>query len=203
MKDSQKLAIFGSSGHAFDIQSTFLKLYPNGKVAFIKSDQENYYVEKYSNNGYGFIIGIGDNHRRKSISEKYKKLNWVSVISDSVFIGQGTTFEEGNFVGFGVFISHNVKVAKHTIINSNSTVGHDAVLCDYSHICTNVSIGGNGVTIENGAFLGSSVVTINKPITIGEWSQISLGSVVSKSIPARKLFIQYRKEVILPTLNKN
>ena len=59
MKDSQKLAIFGSSGHAFDIQSTFLKMYPNGKVAFIKSDQENYYVEKYSNSGYGFIIGAG------------------------------------------------------------------------------------------------------------------------------------------------
>ena len=72
MKDSQKLAIFGSSGHAFDIQSTFLKMYPNGKVAFIKSDQENYYVEKYSNSGYGFIIGIGDNRKRKSIAEKYK-----------------------------------------------------------------------------------------------------------------------------------
>ena len=188
MKDSQKLAIFGSSGHAFDNQSTFLKMYPNGKVAFIKSDQENYYVEKYSNSGYGFIIGIGDNRKRKSIAEKYKNLNWVSVISDSAFIGHGTTFEEGNFVGFGVFISHNVKVSKHTIINANSTVGHDTVLCDYSHVCTNVSIGGNGVIIEKGAFLGSSVVIINKSISVGEWSQISFGSVVSKSISAKKLF---------------
>ena len=47
------------------------------------------------------------------------------------------------------------------------------------------------------------VFTENKPITIGEWSQISFGSVVSKSISAKKLFQQYRKDIILPTFNKS
>lgn len=46
---------------------------------------------------------------------------------------------------------------------------------------------GNDVTIENGSFLVSSEVIINNPITVGQWSMNSFGSVVYKTIQARKM----------------
>lgn len=52
---------------------------------------------------------------------------------------------------------------------------------------TSLKLVGNDVTIENGSFLVSSEVIINNPITVGQWSMNSFGSVVYKTIQARKM----------------
>ena len=121
MKDSQKLAIFGSSGHAFDIQSTFLKMYPNGKVAFIKSDQENYYVEKYSNSGYGFIIGIGDNSIRAKVRDKIIKiipnLKFVNCIHPKSILGKYATTGDGLLVALEAVKALNEKIKASDFFN--------------------------------------------------------------------------------------
>jgi acetyltransferase EpsM len=61
-----------------------------------------------------------------------------------------------------VFLSHNVKIGSHVVINANSTIGHHAVVSNFSQVCPNVSIGGNGVIIGEGAYLGPNVAVVNK-----------------------------------------
>ena len=193
----EKLAIFGDSGHAKDIEIIVRNKNPNCKIVFITHENESKIVEECSSYDFKFIIGIGNNSKRLEISNKYQSLNWVSVIAESCVYSPDINLGEGSFIGHSVFISHNVKIGSHVIINANASIGHDATISNYSQICPSSTIGGNGVTIGEGTFLGSSVTVINKKISIGDWSDISFGSIISKDVASNVVYQQYRKEIIL------
>ena len=122
MKEETKLAIFGNAGHAIDIKSVFLQKYPKGKVVFIEKEDEKYNVRKYSEYGYRFIIGIGDNKIRERVASIYKDLNWCNVIHCDSFLNNNCKIGTGCFIGYGVFISHNVNIHNHVIINAKFNV---------------------------------------------------------------------------------
>ena len=126
MNEVIKLAIFGNAGHAVDIKSVFLQKYPKG-IAFIEKENEKYNVQKYSEDGYGFIIGIGDNKTRQRVASIYKDLNWCNVIHCDSFLHNDSKVGRGCFIGYGIFISHNVNIHNHVIIIKLS-VGHGANL---------------------------------------------------------------------------
>ena len=203
MNTIDKLAVIGNSGHALDIRSTFLKINPKASVVCIEKQKEESLIQKYSQEGYKFIIGVGDNQVRYKLVKKYKYLKWCSVISPSCSIGDSTNIGLGTFLNSGVFISHHVSIGNHSIVNANSSIGHDTVIEDFCQICTNVSIGGKGVQVKLGSFLGSNTVVKNKRnLIIGEWSQVSLGSVISKNISKKKLFMQILKDIQLPIITR-
>lgn len=192
-----KLAIFGDSGHAKDIEIIVRSKNPNCQLVFITHENESKLVEECFSHDFKFIIGIGNNLKRLEISNKYKNLNWISVIAESCVYSPDVSLGEGSFIGHSVFISHNVKIGSHVIINANASIGHDATLSNYSQICPSSTIGGKGVTIGEGTFLGSSVSVINKKISIGDWSDISFGSIISKDVASNVVYQQYRKEIII------
>ena len=78
-------------------------------------------------------------------------------------------------------ITTDISIGKHTHINIGATIGHDASLMDYVTLNPNVSISGN-TSINNGCEIGTGSIIIPK-ITIGKWSIIGAGSVVTKSLP--------------------
>jgi sugar O-acyltransferase (sialic acid O-acetyltransferase NeuD family) len=192
-----KVGIFGSSGHARDIASIIKERDSNCVVQFIEPAEEAELVEKLANEGYKFIIGIGDNKIRKKVAEKYPHLTWENVISLRAHIPVDARFGTGLFIGFGTYISHSVEVNDHAIIHCNTVIGHETVIEKFAQIAPGVCIGGNGVTLKEGTFIGANATILNKALIIGEWSMVSLASVVTDNIPPGVLHQTVHKKVVL------
>ena len=108
-----------------------------------------------------FIIGIGDNFIRKSISDKYN-VKWHTAIHPSAIIGIDVIINEGTVVMANAVINASAKIGKHCIINTGAIIEHDNLICDYVHVAQNVSLGG----------------TVN----VGECSHIEIGASVKRNI---------------------
>jgi sugar O-acyltransferase (sialic acid O-acetyltransferase NeuD family) len=127
------------------------------------------------------IFGIGDNFTRKQLANRFRKLDWVSVIHPGAYVHPSVSLGKGTVVFAGAIIQPDAVIGEHCIINSGATVDHDCILGDYVHIAPGVNLAGN-VKIEEGVFFGiggAAIIGIN----IGEWSVIGAGAVVVKNIP--------------------
>jgi sugar O-acyltransferase (sialic acid O-acetyltransferase NeuD family) len=192
-----KLGIFGTSGHARDIASIFQANKTVGVVTFIDQENEFEMVKKLRKKGFVFIIGVGDNRLRKKIAMRYTDLIWENVISTSAHISSDVRIGQGVFIGHGAYLSTNIQISDHVIIHCSSVIGHETVLEDFSQAAPGCCIGGGGVLVKEGVLLGANTTIINKPIEIGAWSMISLGSIITESVPSGVLYQALHKKITL------
>lgn len=94
--------------------------------------------------------------------------------SDFVYVGVGCIISANNV------ITTNINIGNHVIINLSCTVGHDTTIGDYSSIMPGVNISGE-VAIQQGVYIGTGAKIINQ-LTLGEWSVVGAGAVVSKDV---------------------
>jgi acetyltransferase EpsM len=127
------------------------------------------------------IVAIADTEIRKDITNRNKDLKYVNLIHPFVKINSSIQIGEGNIICQAVVLTVDISIAKHVIININSTIGHDAVIEDFVSIMFGVHISGN-VRIGEGTFIGSGAVVLPN-IKIGKWCKIGAGSVVTKDVP--------------------
>ncbi|KFD40773.1 hypothetical protein DK28_0215650 [Peptococcaceae bacterium SCADC1_2_3] len=112
-------------------------------------------------------LGIND--------EKFATLiHPTAVVSRNVKLGYGVVLMPG------VIISPNAVIENHTLLYANSFVGHDTIIGNYCFIANNASVGGR-VVVEEGVHIGSNSSIIER-ITIGKWSLVGLGAVVTKDV---------------------
>lgn len=143
-----------------------------GNIDWIK-EQELYVVN-----------AIGDPIIKKKVMKRifdsknrYPVLMHPSVIcSDMVTIGEGTIICAGNI------ITVNIEIGKHVIMNLDCTIGHDAVIGDYTTILPSVNISGF-VKAEECVSVGTGSAII-QGVSIGENTVIGAGSVVVKDLPS-------------------
>ncbi|HCT5592641.1 TPA: sugar O-acetyltransferase [Enterococcus faecalis] len=90
-------------------------------------------------------------------------------LGKNVFINSGTHFQDkgGIVIGDGVFIGHNVVLAtiNHDLFPKNKRKNHYAP-----------------IVLKNNVWIGSNA-TITSGVTIGEWSVVAAGAVVTKDVP--------------------
>jgi sugar O-acyltransferase (sialic acid O-acetyltransferase NeuD family) len=100
----------------------------------------------------------------------------------------GTTCE----VGAGsVLLAHtdltaDVFVGRHVVVMPQVVLTHDVRIDDWATIATGVRLGG-ACHVEQGAYLGSGAC-LREGITVGEWAMVGMGSVVTKDVPAERLW---------------
>lgn len=131
-----------------------------------------------------FTIGIGNPKLRKLVSDKFLNLGGklTSLTSENAELGSyGNTIEDGVNIASGVIITNDVHIKRGTLINLNSTIGHDTVVGEFCEICPSVSISGH-CDIGDFVFIGTGA-TILPSVKIGKNSIIAAGSVVSKDVP--------------------
>ena len=178
--------LYGASGHA----KVIIDILKRSKIEVSKifDDDENinkllgYEVTSFKelDKEDQFIISIGNNRIRKSISQKLdapfgKAIHPGSIIDPTV------TIHEGTVVMAGVVINSSVKIGKHGIINTSASVDHDCILENFVHISPNATLCG-GITVGEGTQIGAGS-TIIPGITIGKWCTIGAGTVVIKDVP--------------------
>ena len=139
-------------------------------------------IDKF--NLYGVALAIGNNWTRKRVAEKIRSvapdLKFVTSIHPSCIIGKDVTIGQGTVVMAGAIINANSRLGDFCILNTNSSLGHDGNMLNFSSIASGVSTGGNLFLGRFSAIsLGANVI---ENIIIGEHSVIGAGSLVVENV---------------------
>ena len=130
------------------------------------------------------VNAIGDPMVRKKVMDRLieSKNKYPTLIHPSVICSDLVNIGEGSMVCAGNIITVNIEIGRHVIVNLNCTIGHDAVIGDYSTILPSVNVSGfvkTGECVNIGT--GSAII---QGVSIGENTVIGAGAVVVKDLPA-------------------
>ncbi|WP_373077086.1 acetyltransferase [Fusobacterium varium] len=125
-------------------------------------------------------IAIGNGNIRKEIIEKVKNRKYATLIHPNVQKSKFVKIEEGVIICSNNILTVNIEIGKHSIINLNSTIGHDVKLKDYVTILPGCNISGN-VNIGESSVLGTGTTIIQNK-KVGKNVIIGAGTVVIRDI---------------------
>lgn len=126
------------------------------------------------------IMAIGNNHVRRRLVSRFKKLYWITAIHPDAYVHPSVRIGAGSVVFAGAVIQPDTFIGEHCIINTGATIDHDCIIGDYVHIAPGTNLAGS-VKVEEGAFLGIGSAAIIG-ITIGKWATIGAGGVIIHDI---------------------
>mgnify|MGYP001023967673 CR=1 FL=1 len=105
------------------------------------------------------VNAIGNNSTRRAICERFKNVNWLTLIHPHTWIHSSVKLGSGTVVFAGAVIQPDTIIGKHSIINTSASVDHDCEIGDFCHIAPGCHIAG-GVHIGNEVFLGIGTAVI-------------------------------------------
>lgn len=156
------------------------KLYGQFEILKTMEEAESYFKTVSRQ----FTLGIGNPVLRKKMSDKFEGMGGIftSTVSPKATIGHfGNDIGEGCNIITGTVIDNSVIIGKGSLINTNSTIGHDTTIGVFVEICPGAVISGN-VSIGSYCFVGTNTTILPK-INVGSNVIIAAGSVVTKDIP--------------------
>ncbi len=129
-------------------------------------------------------VAIGDSQIRFDIISRLSnpQLSYPVLMHPNVLTGKYVTIEEGAIITANNILTVNIEVGKFVILNLTCTVGHDAILEDFTSFMPSVNISG-GVVVREGVYVGTGAQILNN-IEIGAWTKVGAGAVVKESLPA-------------------
>jgi sugar O-acyltransferase (sialic acid O-acetyltransferase NeuD family) len=210
----QKVVILGAGGFAREVLDIFMAqnaVSPQYEIlGFIDENPDHWNIML---NGYpvlgGFdwfdtqdkadirvICGVGNPAVRRKLVQKASNLglHFCSVIHPTAVLTPFVELGEGVVVTAGCIFTNRIKVGNHVHVNLDCTIGHDVIIEDFCTIAPGVHVSGN-VRIKTGCDIGTGTVII-QGITIGEWSIVGAGAVVTKDIPANTTAVGIPAKVI-------
>ncbi|MCP4168941.1 MAG: acetyltransferase [Chloroflexi bacterium] len=129
------------------------------------------------------IVGIGDNQTRLNVFvELCSRGEEFSVARHpTATIALGVSIGPGSMVCAGVIVNPGSVIGSNVILNTGCTVDHHNQIADHVHIAPGAHLGAD-VHIGTGALVGIGATVIPQR-SVGDWSVIGAGSVVTKDIP--------------------
>jgi sugar O-acyltransferase (sialic acid O-acetyltransferase NeuD family) len=140
-------------------------------------------IEWLKSQEFNVVCAIGDPITKKRTIEKLKDTNntFPILIHPSVIYSDRVSFGEGSIICAANIITTDIKIGNHVIINLDCTIGHDAILGDYTTVLPSVNVSGFVVTDESVSIgTGSAII---QGVKIGENTVVGAGSVVVKDLP--------------------
>ncbi|ARU56013.1 sugar O-acyltransferase, sialic acid O-acetyltransferase NeuD family [Oleiphilus messinensis] len=171
---------------------------PNFRVyGFIDNDPDKKGTEFYGYPIFGGVecvprlveLGIqfvnlitGDLQSRFSVSREIARLGgkFTNFVHPNVNLTM-TDIGVGNYIQESVIVQAGVSIGDNASIHMGSLIGHESSIGNSVFLAHAVSVSGC-CEIGDGCFIGTNA-TILPRITIGKWSTIGAGAVVTKSIP--------------------
>jgi sugar O-acyltransferase (sialic acid O-acetyltransferase NeuD family) len=133
------------------------------------------------------VVAIGDPRVKSDILSRLKEnqfLKFPSLVDPSAKIldPERVTIGPGAILAAGCILTTGISIGAHTLVNLNTTIGHDSRIGDRTSIMPGVNMAGN-VRIGNGVLIGSGANILNG-VTVGDGAKIGAGSVVLSNVPA-------------------
>ncbi|MFG6496238.1 acetyltransferase [Fictibacillus sp. UD] len=171
-KDNPEWNILGFADDNKEIHGTEMNGYEVlGDIEWLKSQELN------------VVCAIGDPITKKRTIERLKDSNisFPVLIHPSVIYSDRVSFGEGSIICAANIITTDIKIGNHVIINLDCTIGHDAILGDYTTVLPSVNVSGFVVTDESVSVgTGSAII---QGVKIGRNTVVGAGSVVVKDLP--------------------
>ena len=132
--------------------------------------------------------GIGTPSARELVMNRAKEIGfrYLSLIHPGVEMSRWVETGEGAVICAGSILTTNIILGDHVQINLNCTIGHDAIVGDYTTLAPGVHVSGH-VHIGKRVYIGTGANIINgtkdAPIIIGDDVIIGAGACVIDSVP--------------------
>jgi sugar O-acyltransferase (sialic acid O-acetyltransferase NeuD family) len=144
-------------------------------------------LSRYNTGGLNVVIAIGDPALRAKLIAELRKipdLSYPVFIHPRAMIDDMKTVRLGNgtIITAGCVLTTNINIGEHTLINLNTTIGHDCVIGEGCCIMPGINLSGN-VTIGDHVLIGTGACVLNN-IKIGDRTKVGAGAVVTRSLPA-------------------
>ncbi len=143
-------------------------------------------------NDINIVIAIGNPSIKWKIAKQLAMnphLHFPVLVHPTAQLLDATTIEvdSGCVITAGCILTTNIKIGKHTLINLNTTIGHDVLMSEAISIMPGVNIAGH-VRIGKGVLIGSGANILNG-LTVADHAQIGAGAVVTKNVEANTTVI--------------
>jgi len=186
------VAIVGYSGHAYVIIDIFLNA---GRLVTAYCDAEEKHLNPYHLAYLGkeaevierlrkfdYFACVAHNGIREKIINQLSILgNPINAIHPSAVISASVKMGEGVMIAANATLNPLVQIGRGVICNTSSSIDHECIIGDYSHVAPGVVLCGN-VRVGRSTFIGANSV-VRQGITIGNNVTIGAGTVVVKDIP--------------------
>ncbi|WP_289663067.1 acetyltransferase [Flavobacterium panacagri] len=136
-----------------------------------------------------FVLGIGDNKLRQSISSLIEERGKIvkTIIDKTAIISRNVSIGSGTFINKNVVVNSLAKIGKNVILNTGCIIEHECTIHDAVHIAPGAVLAGN-VTIGERSFVGANSV-VKQGVYIGKDVIIGAGTVIITDIPDGKKVI--------------
>jgi sugar O-acyltransferase (sialic acid O-acetyltransferase NeuD family) len=134
------------------------------------------------------FVAIGEPGVRRRVTERLaaRGAQFASVVAGDVIVHGSNRIGPGSIVCRGTILTVNVTIGAHAHVNLDCTIGHDAVLEDYTTLAPGVHVSGY-VKIGEGAYIGTGASLINgrqaAMLEIGRGSVVAAGATVTGNVP--------------------
>lgn len=134
------------------------------------------------------VIAILDPKDRENVVAKVieKNIKFGRIISRSTFISPYASLGIGNTLLEQSFVMNKAELGDYVHVHVQSIIGHDVIVGPYTTFGPSCIIGGF-TNIGKGVTLGMGVKVLPK-ISIGDYSIVGAGSVVTKPVPAGEVW---------------
>jgi sugar O-acyltransferase (sialic acid O-acetyltransferase NeuD family) len=129
------------------------------------------------------VVAIGDNERRRLVSERLTARGEVlaAVIHPTASVSPTAQIGQGSMLSAGAIVLPNAVLGKGVILNTKASVDHDTTVGDFAHVSAGATVGaraqiGEGVLIA----LGASVIS---GVSVGAHSIVGAGATVLNDLP--------------------
>ncbi len=194
----RKIGIIGFGGFAREIGCCMDKKMFNYFISTSEFKKNyNFYkninvlpLDEFDKKSYNALIAIGDPQiRKKILSELPHDTNFETFIhpKSNILDNKTVNIGEGSIICAGSIITTNIILGKHSILNINSTIGHDTKTKDRFTTFVGVNIAGKCEIGENVCFGTNSCVKEKTKICDNVF--IGMGSSVVKNIDTPGIYV--------------
>lgn len=133
-------------------------------------------------------VAIGAPAVREKLAQKVHSSDLISqtlIHSSALYSHDWVSIGNGTIVCAGSILTVDIQIGEHVHINLDCTIGHDAIIGDYSTLSPGVHVSG-WVHIGKRVYIGTGATIINgtpdAPLVIADDVVIGAGAVVTRSI---------------------
>lgn len=126
------------------------------------------------------VIALGEPQLRREsrLMLDSRGVELQTVRHPSAWVAPSAQLGAGSMIGPGVFVGVNSFIGRNVLLNVYASVGHDARIGQDSALSSYTALTGKA-GLGEGCFTGTHV-TVTPGVSVGGWSKISAGAVVTK-----------------------